>query len=799
MRVPISPLDLKLGARMLLRHPWLSLVGGLAIAFGIAVAATGFEIARQFLAPQLPLPDGERLVAIRIAHEDASAAEAVVAGLLDAPDAPATLDALGAFRTRSLNLSHGGGAGVPASIAEITPAGLALTGVAPLFGRSLVAADAEPGAAAVVVVGEDLWRHRLHADPAVLGLALRVGGREHTVVGVMPSGFAFPLAQAAWVALPRAGPQVGVQLFSRLRTGASLAAAGAQVDALARRVVQGPGAAQLRTELLPYAAGVLDPVELDPAAMRAINVLLLMMLVLVCTNVGMLMFARAALRTTDLAVRTALGASRRRILGQFFAEALVLAVLAAVLGLLAAHVAMQWWVEVSMQEHAGSLPFWIRPTLSNATLAYAAGLAVLVATLAGLLPARKLTTAGLQQGLRQSAAGASLRFGRGWTLVIAAQVTTAMAVPVAAWLVHDYVSAMRNVHTGIEAGRYLTARLDLGGDDTALAARLRQFERALEASPTVLGAAFASHVPRTHHPQAVVELDGAPTDGATTHRVGVAAAAPDFLPLLGVQLRSGRGLDAPEPGEAAGTALVNASFVAGVMRGRNPVGARVRRAATPDQPPGPWLTIVGVVDDAGTIAGDRNPADDAGLYHRLQPSSASPLQVVLHVAGAPMDAEPALRAAAALVDPAWQVSQVQPLDQAGATLWLELSFLLRILGWASAAGLVLSLAGIHAVLAFTVARRTREIGVRMALGARPARVVASVFRHPLRSVSIGLGVGAVLAGALLLAVTGGADAAGVAAFAGYALLMLLVCACACVMPAMRALRVPPSVALREEA
>lgn len=800
MPSPISALDLKLGLRMMLRDPLLSLVCGLAIAFGIAVASAGFEIVRQFVAPSLPLPGGDQLVALRIDHEDPAIAASAQSQLLAQHERLSAFQGLGAFRSQVRNLSGSDAAvGQPVLLAEITAEGLALAGVPPLLGRSLDPDDAAPGAPPVVVLGEDTWRQRLAADPQVLGRSVRLGSATFTVVGVMPAGFGYPVAHAAWLPLPDAARDAGegLQLIARLDADATAAAAGAEVAALVQRTV-GAGAEDApRVRVLAHAQGVVDPVELDPMALRAINGLLLMLLVLLCANVGMLLFARAAARTGDIAVRSALGASRRRLLLQFFSEALVLAAVAWGLGLLAAKLAIGWWVDVGMAEASGALPFWIQPRLSLATCLYSAGLVLLVATIAGLLPARRLTAAGMQQGLRQVGTGASLRFGGIWTLVIVSQVALTMAFPVAGWLVRDHVVGLQALDTGIAADRYLSARLAADPQGVPLdSTRLGQLERRLEAVPGVLGASVGAHLPRTYHPQALVEVEGSTLEA---QRIGTTAVAPDFLPLLGVPMRAGRGLHESDLAPGARTVLVNESFVQQVMQGRNPLGARIRHAATREHDAGEWYTVVGVVADAGMIAGDDDPRDDAGIYHAAA-SPPAPLHLVLHAAtDAPMALEPALRAAVAATDPTLRVDQVRPLDEVGDTLWLEMAFLLRVLSGVSAMALLLSLAGIHAILSFTVARRRREIGVRIALGATPLRVLAAVFRRPLRQVALGLAAGSLLATALALAVSAGQSSlAGTGALLAYAVLMLGVCATACLLPARRALQVPASEALRDE-
>ncbi|HEX2189904.1 MAG TPA: ABC transporter permease [Longimicrobiaceae bacterium] len=815
----ISWLDFKLGARMLVRYPGLTLVGGLAIAFAIAVGAGGFEFLTQMLHPRLPLEGGDRIVGIQSWDAAASRPE-----LRTAHDFAAwrgelrTVRDLGAFRTVERNLVAGDGQGEPAETAEMSAAGFRVAGVAPLLGRALTEADERADAPPVVVVGHDVWRTRFGGDPGIVGREVRLGAVVHTVVGVMPAGFAFPVSHELWTPLRldpleharREGPEIRV--FGRLAPGSTRADARTELAALgARAAADHPDThAHLRPRVLPYARSILDVSEVR-LGIVSVNVFLVMLLVLVCGNVALLMFARAAARESEMVVRNALGASRGRIVGQLFAEALVLAGIAAAVGIAAAGYLLRWWMGVALAEAGGRLPFWLGATLSPTTVLYAGGLAVLGAAVAGVIPALRVTR-GAGVRLRQVGAGSGgLRLGGVWTAVIVAQVAVTVAFPAAGFFARQQVDQVRSMDVGFPAEEYLSARLEMeavpadapAGAEEEARARFRaaalELERRLEAEPAVAGVAFTERLPRTAHPQRRIEVEGgAAAQGSAPPRpVGRTSVAPDFFQVLGAPVQAGRGFHSGDLEPGARVVVANRSFVEQVLGGGNAVGRRVRWAVPRGEEPGPWHEIVGVVADLGLIGG--GPAEAAGLYHPLAPGEAAPVHLAVHVRGGPEGFAPRLRAVAAAVDPTLRLHEVLPLDRVGATLWLEMEFLFRLVMLVSAVALLLSLAGIYSVMAFTVAQRTREIGVRIALGADARRVVAAVFRRPLTQVGAGVAAGGVLVAALTFAVKGGMPSPGeVGLVAAYAALMLGVCMLACVVPTRRALGVEPTEALRAD-
>ncbi|MFL5579893.1 MAG: ABC transporter permease [Gemmatimonadaceae bacterium] len=853
-RVFVSWLDFKLGFRMLARYPGLTLIGGFAMAFAIWVGAGTFEIGMQLVRPRLPLVEGERVVGILLWDAQRSRAEPhLLHDFARWRESVKSVEDLGAFRTIPRNLIVQGTVGEPVPVAEISASAFRVARIPAMLGRGLVDRDEQPGAPAVAVIGHELWTRRFGADSGVVGRTVRLGAEPVTIVGVMPPAFKFPVAHGFWTPLrlnalehrPRQGPELRV--FGRLAAGASMADARAELETMGRRTAAEHEETHehLRPQVLPYAQSVIDTRGIVRIAALLWNVPILLLLVLVCANVALLMFARAATREAEIVVRTALGASRSRIVTQLFAEALVLGGVAAAVGLLAASAGIRWALSVAQAAANDGRPlaFWFHAGLSPLTVFYALVLTVLGAVIAGVMPALKVTR-GLGARLKSlGAGGGGLRFGGVWTAVIVAQIAVTVALPVATWAVRRDVLAIESIDLGFPEREYLTLRLEMDREtpegkaaDTSRAAFLARYrqayqelERRLASDPAVIGVTSAQRLPRMYHPHRLVDVDeggAAPLHpDYPAYRVSDALVGPGFFHALQTPIlvgrdftpaehEAGRGPVAVEEGQPVppdargGPVIVNESFVKRVLGGRNPIGRRIRYRTMEEwdarglgNPNVPWFEIVGVVHDLGTVAQASSDGDPkvAAIYHPVPAGGVYPAHVALHVRGEPSAFIPKLRAYTAAVDPTFRVYEPKRLTEISDTELYFLSFWFRLLVVFTGIALVLSLAGIYSVMSFTVARRTREIGIRIALGASPRRLALAIFRRPLAQVLLGVFTGAALLGALLAGAEGRLlSIKAVAVLVAYSLVMLAICLLACIVPTRRALRVQPTEALRYE-
>jgi len=818
MRTGISWLDIKLGLRMLRRYPGLTIVGGLAMAFAISAGAGVFEFLNQMTHPRLPLEDGDRVVGIRLRNTASRNVEGRASFDFSVwREEVASVENLGAFHNVDRNLLSADGRSEPIRLAEITASGFRVARVSALLGRTLIDADEQAGADPVVVLGYDIWQSRFGGDQAIVGQSVRLGSMPAAVVGVMPEGFRFPVSHDAWVPLRmnlaefKGGQGPEIHVFGRLARDLGRDNAQSELTTIGVRLAsEFPDThAYLRPEVLPYAQSIRDVGGLEAAALLSINLFLVMLLVLVCGNVALLMFARAATRESEIVVRTALGAGRGRIIGQLFAEALVLGALAAPLGLAAAAFLLRWWLTVAEINAGGRLPFWLTGTLAPSTVVYAVGLTFIGAIVSGVFPALKVTGRRVEERLRQATSGAGgLHFGGVWTAVIVTQIAVTLAFPACVFLVRRSVVQSQTRDAGFPVAEYLSARLDLDRDERPdFLARAQstydQIERRVGGEPNVAAVTFTSRLPRTVHPRRWLEIDNAPLAVPAAdrgHRVDTIAVAVSYFDALGARVVSGRALQLSDLGVNPGPVIVNQSFVQRVLQGRNALGRRVRyledrwrEAPATAETQEPWHEIVGVVPDLGTTHDETQGA----LYHPVAPGVALPSYLVVRVLGEPGTFAPRLRAIAADVDPTLRLYEVMPLSQAGGETWNEFDFLWRLLLMMSSLAILLSLSGIYAAVSFAVSRRRREIGIRIALGARPRGIIMAILRLPLSQVGLGVIAGTGLVLALVQAVnSSGLSLGGVVLVGAYAAFMMGVCLLACVVPMVRALRVEPTEALR---
>ncbi len=837
-------LDLKLGGRMLVKYPGLTIVGGLAMAFAICVGTVIFAVLTMLIYPTLPLPAGERVVQIR--NWDVAANDPEPRALHDFVvwrGALRSVTELGAWRDVSRNLIVEAGDARPVEVAEITASGFRIAEDAPLLGRVLVAADERPDAPAVAVLGYDVWRTRFGSDPNVLGRTVQLGNEYTTVVGVMREGFAFPVSHELWMPLrtdildqaPRSGPAVTV--FGVLAPGVTLETAQAELTALGRRAaIERPATHEhLQPRVTPYAKLFSEPSAGDLTVLFSIYFFAGMLLVLVCGNVALLLFARAATRESELVVRNALGASRSRIVVQMFAEALVLGGVAAVVGLVASHFVLRSWGVNFLEVNLGRLPFWYDLRLSPATVLFAIGLTVLGSAIAGVMPALKVTR-GMGSRLKQAAAGAGgLQFGGVWTAVIVVQVAITVAFPALVYVEQWQLRRAQAFPAGFASEEYLAVRIEMdapivpGADaDAARAAQRASFastvdelRRRVAAEPVVAGVTFVDRLPRTSHPDPRIELYDDSTRTAPLAReasanprlplreVSVAGIDPSYFDVLEAPILAGRAFNAGDFASGARVAIVDQGFVDQVLQGRNPIGQRVRFVGEGDSAARnsePWFEVVGVVKELG-MGAPTEKGRAAGLYLPATPDRLDRVYMMVHVRGDPMLLGPQLREIAAAVNPTLRLSELQRVDEVTNDILWIVRLWLRITILMTAIALLLSLAGIYAVLSFIVARRTREIGVRVALGASRRRVIGAIFRRPLSQVGLGILVGTALIGAVgsvayttefpgADSLSAGLSLGQVAMLLAYATLMLGVCLLACVVPTRRALGVEPTIALR---
>jgi predicted permease len=800
---------------MLIRHPALSAIAVFGITFAIALAATMFTIIGEQLNPSdLPLPQGERIVALQKWNVARKQLEPIQAQELVTWRAhlPA-LRHIGAFRTVTKNLIVPSASPAPIDIAEMSAAGFEVAGISPLIGRVIRAEDEPAGADPVVVIGYSEWRSRFGADPAVLNTSVQLGGTHHTVVGVMPEGFAFPINHSYWIPLhvdpsrdpPAGGPALSV--FARLADQATLQSAQAQLTVFGERAPATSPNPNL--DVRPRVVGYTHqfPEMDDPdnkLGLQLVRFFVAILLIVISINIAVLVYARTAARQAEIAVRTALGASRGRIVAQLFGEGLVLAGLGAVAGVSIAAVAL---VQVREALSEGQpLPFWISFDLSAHTMMYMVGLTVAAAAVIGALPAWKATGLGVQSRLQSLTAGGGggMHLGRIWTGLILLQVAFAVALLP---MVLVRMSELARDATGqfaFTADQFLVAQLSIeqgteGQSDSAnterrLAKRYREMEQRIAGIGTVRASTFSSFAPGFEASTIVRSEIG--TNDANVHVNRVAA---NFFDTYGVPILTGRDFVSADAAPGSRAVIVNRSFAQLASNGATVLGSRIRLA---DGGTGPQ-TITGLSDDWHEIVGiiENFPVSTSGpvIYRAITPEATQVLTLSLHLRAGDTESWGArLPHLAADLDPALQVTNVNRMGDLLGQQQRTVRLITGVFAAMTLSVLLLSAAGIYAMTSFSVSQRRREIGIRLALGASGRKILCTMFSRVGAQLLAGAGLGAAVAVLINRAISGGSTSNdAVMAMLAVVLLMTVVGVLAALGPARQGLRIDPTEALRD--
>ena len=816
-------LDFTLGARMLAKYPGLSIIGGMGLAVGVAIGVGCFAFLYAFFYATLPVEDGDRIVALE--NWDIEANSEVRRSMHDLVTwrrDMTTVGEIGAFRTVARTMTVAGGPVEAVEVAQITADGFNITRVTPVIGRALVATDERPGALPVVLIGHDVWHSRFGGDRSVLGQDVRLGNVAHTIVGVMPEGYGFPVNHSYWIPLsteattvgPREGPEILV--FGRLRDGSTIAQAQAELSALGERAGRALPLthARLRPRVMPFTHAVLDIQETTVRDVMAIQSMVSMLALIVAVNVGVLVYARTATRYREIAVRTALGASRRRIVGQLFIEALVLSAVASAVGIALARYGIAQGVAIYAAQGNGPLPYFLSFNLPVAAYVYVAILTVFAALVAGVFPALHATGARTHDTLRQASGTDGMRLGRVWTVMIVAQVAIAMiGLPIVIKISLDGIQRGLGEASYSEES-FLAAAISTDPDapegvpasDRAQepAARFDRVRRdlatRLDGDPAVDDVTVAATIPGAE-PRARIAIDGAVGVRDGELDVCFNHVATDFFEAFGARLVAGRALHDSDGTGSTQAVVVNRAFVSQLLGGAHAVGRRLHYVEARRRDPAGGGTptqyeIVGVVTDLGT-----NPIRPdlvaPVIYHPLRNSTRA--TVLVRTRGhEPAQFASRLRELTAAVDPTLRV-RIETFSemrrQQGVALRLMLVGSSLVIG----SVLLLSAAGIYAMMSFTVSQRRKEIGIRAALGADARHLLGSIFTKAILQLASGVAAGIVLVLLIDRASDGellGALGLGLVPVA--ALLMVLVGLCAAIGPARRGLRIPPTEALRAE-
>lgn len=765
-----SWIDVKLGVRMLGARPGLTIVSVFALALGIPIGMAPLHLSNAIEAP-IPEDPENRIRAIRYWDPASSiVASPHLADFRFWREGATSFESLAAFRGASLNVTATGGVAAPVRGAVVTASLFDILRVAPALGRTLGVADEVEGAADVLVIGHDLWTSRFAADPDIVGRAVLVGGTPHTVVGVMPRGFYYPSREQVWLPMrdgPRDAADAGpaVQVIGRLADGPGTDEAHGEVAAMGlpdvTRAVE--DRARLQPEVIPQGYALVGIPRGGMGVMPEFflsQIVALALLFVACANVAMLTFARTATRYRELAVRSALGASRTRLVAQIFVETQVLAVLSAGVGLLL----IDWVLGRATMWLAGYdvvLPYWLSLGITPNAVFWSMIFATLSATLAGVGPAIRVTGRGVRNVIQAGPGGRSgIRFGGVTGALIAMDVAVSVTVLSFAFGLGEYMKNQVGTDelVGIAAEEYLAVDLRLPSAppsedaEEARILRLAEMQRnlvaRLEAEPEVRAVAVADALPRMDHRSAVVDVEGIEAPPGRPGRwMRAVQVDVDFFRKLDRPLRAGRDFsrsdvehDGPRP------VIVNTTFVNEVLGDVDAVGRRLRfvhgwRHTTE------WREVVGVVGPLGV--GIADATGDPAVYLPAAPGEIHPMKLGIHIGADPERMATRVREVVLDVDPSLAMNAPRSLDRSYPVDWYMMVAVSGGLGILVVILVVMATSGLYAIVSHSISERKREIGVRSALGAPRHRLVWALLQRSVLQVGAGALLGIPVAGWVL--------------------------------------------------
>jgi putative ABC transport system permease protein len=800
-------LDLRYALRQLRRSPTFTVAAIACLALGIGANTAIFTVINAVLVRPLPYPEPERLVMLfEAARGDAADRNTVSpANFLDWRAQSQVFAGTAALYDLGVTLTgHGEPAEVPAELASADL--FRLLGLTPVLGRTYTADDDAPGGAHVVVLSEGLWQRRFGGARNVVGQVVRVNDEPYTIVGVLPDGAG--LAGRArmpdlWLPLAldpahdyRATAGRYLTTVARLRPGVTLAAAQVDVRTIAARLEAAhPGFnGGWTVNVAPLTQEVTGPLRRPLLVLAGVVGLVLL---IACANVANLQLAQATVRRREIAVRAALGAGRRRMIRQFLLESLLLALSGGVAGSLLA----LWLTDALAATASTAIPRLGEVAVDLPSLGFTVLVSVAAGLLFGLAPALQAGGSDLPEALKQGTRGVSRGGTRTRAALVAGQVALALVLLVGAGLLLKSFVRLQRVDLGFEPEQVLTARVTLPDARYPEPARQAAFFEALltrlEALPGVRAAGAINWLPLSGLRSATDFWFGGrpiPSD-AEQPTADISVVDPNYFRAMGIELRTGRGIAPGDDARHPRAVVVSERFVRDYFPGQSPLGQRIF------MPWGDTLvgTVVGVVGDVKHAGVDS--AANPTIYWSMAQFPWSGMHLVVRAAGDLRPLAAALPREVRTLDPDLAVADVRPLESYLGDALARRRFSLTLLAGFAGLALVLTAIGLYGVIAYTVLQRTREFGIRLALGASQATVLRGVLRRGLGLVGAGVIVGLIGAAALtrvLGALLYEVSATDPMVFAGIVTLLVVVGVVASYVPARRATRVDPAVALRSE-
>ena len=808
--MPWFIVEIRNSLRSLSRSPWYALTAIAMLGAGLGLTMYMFGAINAFMLKPLPFPDSDRIAHMELS-DPATGRDSIEMPLheyVDLAREQKSFDSFGAYSVGTVNLS---GDERPERFEGgfVTEKVFEALRTKPMLGRDFAAADYVPGAAPVAVIGYNLWQMRFQGLADVVGRSIRVNGKPATVVGVMPQGFRFPVRQEVWVPVDIDAGKIdrskalSYEVVGRLKPGVGFAQAQDEMEAQLRAIAARFPGSQLESMHI-----VVKPLNKEyvgnntASVLTAMMIAVLFVLLIACANVANLMVARTVERSRELAIHAALGADRRRLIARMIGEGLLISLAGGALGFVLA----QWGGIITMRtltEGEEGLPYWMQYSIDYRSVLFAFVVAAAAALLATWMPALRAGRTANSQAMRQGGYGATgAGLGRLTRVLVAGEIALCAVLLVLAGLTVRSIVAMQTVHIGADTANVLSSRIALFEDaypeDAQVVDLFERLEQDLRTRPGVLGATMTSSVPATFANGAFYQVEGSPPPENNRHPYAfLVSIAPSYFDMFKVPVLRGRAFQGQDRADAAPVAIVNQAFAERQWPKESALGKRIDLDPMDDK--AVFAEIVGVVP---TVLQDEPEADfREAVYVPLAQHPTRYMSVAVRASGDPHALADTVRSAVNALDKDLPIYFVRTVDEWIAAGTVADRLMARLFVIFAAFGVLLAGAGIYAVLAFTVASRTREIGVRRALGALDAGILGMLLRQGMTQLAIGLGIGLVLAvgfAQILGNVLFGVSTFDPVTFAGVAVVLAIVVVVASLVPTRRALGVQPMQALRYE-
>ena len=801
--------DIRYALRNLLRRPTFTLIAVVTLALGIGANTAIFSAINALLLKPLPFPELDRVVAVwdKLPSRGVMHNEVTVGNYLDWQSQSQSFEQLALYRWWSANLT---GIDPPERIQGflITANFLDVTGIKPILGRNFSSEENQPGKDQVAIITHSLWQRRFGGDPNILNKTITVNSIVRTVVGVMPERFNYPKGAEVYAPLPMT-PELmknrgghGYYVIGRLKSGSSIQSAQAEIDNIMARLEQqfpetntGWG-----STVFPIVA---DTVRMYDTALWVMMAAVVFVLLIACANVANLMLARASGRQKEIAVRTALGASRWRIVRQLLTESVIVALIGGGLGILIGF----WGIDALRAGNPGDAAKyaagWYQLGINPTVLLFTLGLSVVSGIVFGLAPALQVSKPNLNNSLKEGTRGTTGTTHRLRSSLVVFEVALSLMLLVGAGLLTRSFLSLLKTDPGFNPDNVLTMNLVLPRakykDEPACAAFYNDLVQRVKAQPGVESAAFVNYVPlggSNSSNSYLVEGEPEPAPGQE-HDGRYRVATPDYFLTMEISIVRGRAFTEQDKAGAPPVVIVNETLARQHWPGQDPLGKRIRLNERQLEK-APWMEVVGVIKD---VKHELNIPIEPEYYLPHAQDSWNGMVLVARTTVDPASLSAALRQQVWAIDKDQPVFDVKTMQEVRSTSVAIYSFSSVMLAIFAGIALILAAIGIYGVMAFAVTQRTQEIGIRMALGARTADVLKLVVTHGMKLALLGMVIG--LAGSWALTrfiekLLVGVQPTDLLTFSLVSVCLLVAAFVACYLPARRATKVDPLVALRYE-